>query len=69
MADATGTVKRSWGVVKEHWMLFALVGLVVAGAILYYDLTSKGKATQKFADLPFGIGDKFKNATKTSAEA
>lgn len=66
MADATGTVKKSWGVIKEHWMLFLLVSVVVVGFALYYDLKNKGELTNKFANAPI-VGDKFKAAAGGTA--
>jgi hypothetical protein len=60
--------KKGWNVLKEHWMLFLLVSVVVVGFALYYDLKNKGALTQKYANAPI-FGDKFKQASGTSAGA
>jgi hypothetical protein len=62
------SAKKGWNVLKEHWMLFLLVSVVVVGFALYYDLKNKGALTSKYANAPF-VGDKFKQASGTSAAA
>jgi hypothetical protein len=49
--EATAELKKSWGVIKAHWLLIAIIVFLVVGFALYYDLKpdKKGK-TGRFTE-------------------
>jgi type II secretory pathway component PulF len=52
MATAEGAAKAGWKAVKDNWIFFVVLALVLGALVLWWDKKKAGALTAKLASLP-----------------